>query len=74
MCFVGGEMDWVTNPNKKRKMSHHLFDHKKKITKQQKVNISNPINTKGKWSTHALEEAMDVVEGKTISLRKPSRH
>ncbi len=42
--------------------------------KQQKVNRSNPINTKSKWSTYALEEAMDVVERRITSLRKASRH
>jgi len=39
-----------------------------------KINRSNPINTKGKWNTRASEEAMDVVERETISLKKASRH
>jgi hypothetical protein len=43
-------------------------------TKQRKVNKSNPINTRGKWSIHTLEEPMDAVERGTTSLRKASRH
>jgi hypothetical protein len=39
-----------------------------------KKNKFNPISIKGQWSTHALEEAMDVVERRTISLRKASKH
>jgi hypothetical protein len=42
--------------------------------KQWKVNRSNPINTWSKWSTYALEEAMDVIERKTTSLKKANRH
>jgi hypothetical protein len=42
--------------------------------KQRKVNRSNPIIIRSKWNTYALEEAMDVVERRTTSLRKASRH
>jgi len=35
-------------------------------TKQQKVNKSNRISIRGKWSIHTLKEAMDAVERKTI--------
>jgi hypothetical protein len=47
-----------------------------KVTRKQKrLNIYNIINkTKGKSTSEALEEAMDVVEGGIISLRKASRH
>jgi hypothetical protein len=44
------------------------------IIKQRKVNRSNHISTRSKWSTYALEEAMDVVERNTTSLKKASRH
>jgi hypothetical protein len=42
--------------------------------KQQKDNRSYPINIKRKWSTYALEDAMDVIERRTTSYRKASRH
>jgi hypothetical protein len=74
MCFVRGEMDWMTNPTMKRRMSHHLLDHKNQQQKQRKVNKSNPINIRGKWNIHTLKEAMDVVERGTTSLRNASGH
>ncbi len=43
-------------------------------TKQQIINRYNPIDIRGKWSNQALEEAMDAVERRTTSLRKPSKH
>jgi len=46
----------------------------KPTTKQGKVNKSNPISTRGKWSIHTLKEAMDAIERGTISLRNASRH
>jgi hypothetical protein len=32
------------------------------------------MNTKGKWTNEALEDAMDVVENGTTSLKKVSKH
>ncbi len=47
----------------------------KATRKQKKLNICNIINkTRGKLTNEALEEAMDVVEGRITSLRKASRH
>jgi len=47
-----------------------------KLTRKQKrLNICNIVNnTKSKWTNEALEEAMDIVEGGIISLRKANRH
>jgi hypothetical protein len=42
--------------------------------KQSNINIFTPISTRGKWTNQALEEAMDVVESRTSSLRKANRH
>jgi hypothetical protein len=42
--------------------------------KQRKINICSPLIIKGKWTSEALEEAMDAIENGTISLRKASRH
>ncbi len=39
-----------------------------------KNNRCNPVNTRGKWTNEALEEAMYVIENGTTSLRKASRH
>jgi hypothetical protein len=33
----------------------------------------NHVNTKSKWTNKALEEAMDVIENGTTSLKKVSR-
>jgi len=44
------------------------------VTKQRKLNRSNPINVRGKWSTQALEEAMDAIEKGITSLRMTNRH
>jgi hypothetical protein len=74
MCLIGGEMDWMTNPTMTRKMSHKSFGSQELVTKQQIINKSNPINTRSKWSTQALEKAMDVIERGTTSLRKANRH
>jgi hypothetical protein len=41
MCFVGGEMDWMTNPTMKIRMSHHLLDHKNQ--RQNNEKSTNPI-------------------------------
>jgi hypothetical protein len=47
----------------------------KPTRKQIRFNICNIVNkTRGKWTNEALEEAMDVIEGGIISLRKASRH
>jgi hypothetical protein len=32
------------------------------------------VNITGKWTNKTLEEAMDVIENGTISLKKESRH
>jgi hypothetical protein len=42
--------------------------------KQRRVNRCRPLIIKGKWISEALEEAIDVIENGTISLRKASRH
>ncbi len=34
----------------------------------------NNSNTRSKWTNEALEEAMDIVEGGIISLKKANRH
>ncbi len=41
MCFVGGEMDWITNPTMKRRMFHHLLNHKNQQQNNEKS--TNPI-------------------------------
>jgi hypothetical protein len=58
----------------KSRISHHLLKSQEPTIKQQKVNKFNLINTRGKWTIHTLEEAMDVVERRRTSLRKASRH
>jgi len=44
------------------------------IRKQKKVNGCNPLIIEGKWTSEALEEAMDVIENGTTSLRKTNKH
>ncbi len=41
MCLVGGKMDWMTSPTRKRRMSHDLVDHKNQ--QQNKEKSTNPI-------------------------------
>jgi transposase-like protein len=45
----------------------------KEPTRKKKVNKCNPLITKGKWISEALEEAMDAIENGTTSLRKASK-
>jgi hypothetical protein len=61
-------------PNQDKENVPPSFGSQKLASKQRKHNRSNPINTKGKWNTQALEEAMDAIEKITTSLRKASRH
>jgi hypothetical protein len=42
--------------------------------KYKKVSRCNPLITRGNWTNEALEEAMDVIENGTTSLRKASKH
>jgi hypothetical protein len=43
------------------------------VKKQRRVNRCDPLIIKGKWTNEALEEAMDVIENGTTSLKKASR-
>jgi hypothetical protein len=56
MCFVGGELYYMTNQAKTKRMFHHLLDK----NQQKKVNRCSPLITRGKWTNEQLEEAMDV--------------
>jgi hypothetical protein len=58
-------------PNHDKENVPPSFGSQKLTTKQQIINISNPINIK---STQAMEEAMDAVKKGTTSLRKASTH
>jgi hypothetical protein len=42
--------------------------------KQRIVNRCIPLITRGKWTSEALEEAMDAIENGTTSLRKGNMH
>ncbi len=42
--------------------------------KQKRINRCDPLITRGKWSNKAFEEAMDVIENGTTSLRKVNKH
>jgi hypothetical protein len=46
----------------------------KPTKKKSKINIFTPISIREKWTNQALEEAMDVVESRTSSLRKANRY
>jgi hypothetical protein len=61
-------------PNLDKENVPSSFGSPKSATKQQKVNKSNLLDTRGKRSNQALEEAMDAVERGRISLRKANRH
>jgi hypothetical protein len=61
-------------PNQDKEIVPPFFVSQKPITKQQIINRFNPIDIKGKWSNQALEEAMDAIERRTTSFRKPNRH
>jgi hypothetical protein len=61
-------------PNQNKENVPPFFGSQKLAKKQRRVNRSNPISTRGKWSNQALEEAMDAIERGTISLRKASKH
>ncbi len=54
-------------------MSHHLWDMNQQ-RKHGRVNRCSPLITRGKWTSEALEGAMDAIENGTTSLRKASRH
>jgi len=41
MCLVGGKVDWMTNPTRTRRMSHHLLDHQNQQQNNEKS--TNPI-------------------------------
>jgi hypothetical protein len=60
-------------PSQYKEMSHHLWDRNQQENKK-KVNRCNHLIIGGKWTSEALEEAMDVIENKTTSLRKTNRH
>ncbi len=59
MCFIRGELYYMTNQAKTKIMFHHLLD-KNQQKKQKKVNRCSPLITRGKWTNEQLEEAMDV--------------
>jgi putative IMPACT (imprinted ancient) family translation regulator len=72
MCFIGGELYYMTNQAKTKRMFHHLLD-KNQQKKQKKVHRCIPLITRGKWTNEQLEEAMDVTKNGTISLRRANR-
>jgi len=61
-------------PNHEKENVSPSFRSQEPTINQRKVNKSNPISTRGKWSIHTLKEAMDAVERGTTSLRNASRH
>jgi hypothetical protein len=71
MYLVGGKLDYRTNQAKTKRIFHHLMARTSQ-KKKKKVKRCNPLITRGKWTNEQLEDAMDVVENGTISLRKAS--
>jgi hypothetical protein len=53
-------------------MFHPLGQNQQKNKK--KVNRCNLVNTRGKWTNVAFEEAMDVIENGITSLGKVMKH
>ncbi len=61
-------------PNHEKENVSPSYRSQEPTTKQQKINKSNPINTRSKWNIHTLKEAMDAIERGTTSLRNASGH
>jgi len=57
-----------------QKKENVLHPRPKPTKKQIRVNKSTPINTRGKWTNQALEEAMHAIESRIGSLKKASKN
>jgi hypothetical protein len=56
-----------------QKKENVLYPRPKPTKKQIRVIRSTSINTRGKWTSQALEEAMYAIESRIGSLKKASK-